>query len=304
MDKYSKGKFEYYTKMSILDSAISYLACPNDQGTLCVQEKRLVCNLCKTNFEILNENTIELIPKEHFEPKIQNETTKSYSEYYSDLKTLGHSRDSKKRLWGVKTQTVPEGFVQKLRNLISEIVADKIVCDAGAGSGDYSLLLAKKSELVFHCDLDLEAILAAREEAKKLKLGNILFIRCNYFSLPFKDNSLPCITCIDVLLRGQEHDDKLLTDIFAKITKEGIALFDFHSKERAQVNKNLDLDGCYSKEEIESLSKKFNFKIIMLKGMGFAPTINKIPKFSYNIANSILSPFVNPARWLVTARKN
>ena len=95
-----------------------------------------------------------------------------------------------------------------------------------------------------------------------------------------------------------------MTDIFAKITKEGIALFDFHSKERAQVNKNLDLDGCYSKEEIESLSKKFNFEIIMLKGMGFAPTINKIPKFSYNIANSILSPFVNPARWLVTARKN
>jgi hypothetical protein len=143
MGKYSKSNFEYYTKLSILDSTLSYLACPNDKGTLFIQDKKLVCNLCKTNFQILNENTIELIPKESFEPKIQNETTKSYSEYYSDLKTLGHSRDSKKRLWGVKTQTVPEGFVQNLRNIIFQIVGNKIVCDVGAGSGDYSLFLAR-----------------------------------------------------------------------------------------------------------------------------------------------------------------
>lgn len=303
MGKYSKSNFEYHTKLSILDSTISYLACPNDKGTLSIQNDRLVCNSCKTHFQILNENTIELIPKESFEPKIQNETTKSYSEYYSDLKTLGHSRDSKKRLWGVKTQTVPEGFVQNLRNIISQIVGNKIVCDVGAGSGDYSLILARKSQLVFHCDLDIEAIMSAREEAKKLNLDNILFIRSNYFTLPFKDNSLPCITCIDILLRGQEHDNKLLTEIFSKITNEGIVLFDFHSKERVQINKNLDLDGCYSKDEIKTLSRKYNFEIILFKGMGFAPTINKIPKFSYKIANSILSPFVNPARWFIAARK-
>jgi len=289
--------------LSILDSTLSYLACPNDKGILFIQDKKLVCNSCNTNFQILNENTIELIPKESFEPKIQNETTKLYSEYYSDLKTFGHSRDSKKRLWGVKTQTVPEGFVQNLRNIISQIVGNKIVCDVGAGSGDYSLFLARKSQLVFHCDLDLEAIMFARDEAKKLNLDNILFIRSNYFSLPFRDNSLSCITCIDILLRGKEHDNKLLSEIFSKISKEGTVLFDFHSKERAQINKNLDLDGCYSKNEIKTLSTKHNFEIILFKGMGFAPTINKIPKFSYKIANSILSPFVNPARWFIAARK-
>ena len=285
--------------MSILNSTLHFLGCPNDANSLSISNKKLFCNFCKHEFRIIDENIIELLPKTSFEIDTENNTTKSYSEYYLDLQKLGHSSDSKKRLWGTKTKTVPEGFVDTLRNFIFNNSENKTVCDVGAGSGDYSLLLAKNSKYVFHCDLDLEAIMFAQKTAKKRGLNNILFIRCDYFSLPFQDESLPSMTCIDILLRGHEHDTKLLTEISKKLQVNGTAILDFHSKERMKINKNLEIGGCYSKNEISSVLSKFNFKIMSISGMGFAPTFNKLPKFLYTLTNLSLKIIFPPARWIV-----
>lgn len=288
--------------LSIIESTISYLACPDDRGKLKISNNNLICCSCERQYKILNQNTVEILPKDEFEPKSLDKTTKSYLEYYSDLRNFGHSLDPKKRLFGIKTKTVPEGFVIKLRDKIKQFVGDKIVCDVGAGSGDYSLFLAKKSKLVFHCDLDLEAISTASSMALKQNLKNILFVRCNYFSLPFQPQSLPCIICIDALLRGREHDERVITEFQNKSAKNGIIIIDFHAKERIKINKNLDIKGCYSKNEIYSIIKKFNMKNIKIIGMGYAPTINKISKFSYKIANFTLKSIVPPARWLVVTQ--
>lgn len=289
--------------MSVLEKTILFLGCPNDSKPIKIFQDKLVCEFCQNEFKIINENTIELLPSKSFKLRIENNTTKSYSEYYSDLLTVGHSRDSKKRLWGTKTKTIPKGFVDKLLTLVSNAVGNEIVCDIGAGSGDYSLILAKNSKYVFHCDLDLEAILFARAQAENLELNNILFIRCNYFYLPFRDDSLPFITCIDVLLRGREHDDSLIKEIFKKLQINGKALLDFHSKERIKINKSIDPDGCYSKNEIFSILSRFNFKVTFISGMGFAPTINKLPKTLYTLTNFSFKKILPPARWIVKVIK-
>jgi ubiquinone/menaquinone biosynthesis C-methylase UbiE len=227
-----------------------------------------------------------------------------YSKYYDDLNNLGHSSEEKKRLWGMKSNSIPEGFFEKSLNTIMKFVDKEIVCDVGAGIGDYSLSLAKKSKTIFHCDLDYEAIIYAKKLAKKLGLKNILFIRCDYMFLPFKNSSLPCITCIDILERGEEHDKKLMKELTLKIKPKGICITDFHSKERMKLTRVKDFGDRYSKNELKLFFSKYDLKIEQLIGLGFLPQFKNMPTKMYKIGNYFAKLFFPPARWLVVSSKN
>lgn len=284
--------------MSILDIALPYLACPDDGGSLEISDSKLLCKSCKTSFRIINENTVELIAKNSFK-MVSSDTVDSYSKYYSELREIGHPTNSKTRLWGLNSTS---GFVDNLRKTISKIVGKKIVCDIGAGVGNYSLFLAQKSDFVFHCDLDMEALDVARQKAKKVNLKNIFFVRCDYLYLPFTSNSLPCLTCIDVLEKGREHDTKLIKQITNK--SKDLVVIDFHSKERTKLNRAPDWDRRYSKKEIIEVLNDFNLKLLKIEGMGYLPTIRNFPQTIFNIGNLVSKAFFPPARWLVTACKN
>lgn len=286
--------------MSILDLALEFLACPNCSGTLYLSHDTLACQSCKAEFKILNENTIELVAQESFRFKT-TETTEVYSEY-SDLRNAGHPTNEKMRLWGWESKYGISGFVTKLRKTIMRVMQNEIICDIGAGVGNYSLHFAKKAKLVFHCDLDLEAINVASQEAKKQNLKNILFIRCDYLHLPFRLNSLSCITSIDVLEKGREHDTKLIEEISSKTIVGGLVIVDFHSKERTKLTRAPKTDR-YSKYEIIGLLNNYNLRVITIKGMGYLPTLRNFSVSAYNIGNLICRLFFPPARWLVTARK-
>lgn len=287
--------------MSNINSILDYLACPNDCQSLSYLENKLVCKLCKSEFNILNKNTIELTPKTQFIPQ-SDETKKLYSEYYSDLVTKGSPTDSKKRYWGIASNSIPMGFVKKSREVIYKNLENKIVFDIGAGMGDYSLHFAKKLDLVIHCDLNLEAIKFAREKAEKQNLSNIIFIRCDYMFLPFQNDSLPCVTCIDVLERGQEHDFKVIKQISLKLRKNGIFIADFHSKERTRLTHVENFGDRYSKNEIISIFSKNNLKILKIIGLGYIPQIRNLSENFYQIGNSICRVFLPPARWLIVSK--
>lgn len=286
--------------MSILDLALQFLACPNCSGTLYLSHDTLACQSCKTEFKILNENTIELVAQDSFKFKT-TETTEAYSEY-SDLRNIGHPISEEMRLWGWESKYGISGFVTKLRNTIISMVQNEIICDVGAGVGNYSLHFAKKAKLVFHCDLDLEAINVASQQAKKQNLKNMLFIICDYLYLPFRSNSLSCITSIDVLEKGREHDTKLIEQISSKTTLGGLVIVDFHSKERTMLTRAPKTDR-YSKCEIIDLLNNYNLRVITIKGMGYLPTVRNFSVSVYNIGNLICRLFFPPARWLVAARK-
>jgi len=250
------------------------------------------------SFKIVNKNTVELLPSKSFDINVTNKTTKVYEEYYSDLKNIGHSRDENKRLW-----SAPKGFLTSHRIKILKLLEGDVICDIGAGMGLYSIPMSKHAKIVFHCDLDKEAINAAQEEAKKQNISNILFVISNYFSLPFKIGSIPTISCIDILFRGREHDKKVIHEISTKAKNYGIVLLDFHAMERSKINKNLDLNGCYSKNELDSFLSKFGLNVEKIIGIGHAPTLEKLPLPIYNFSDKFCKMLFPPARWITKLRK-
>lgn len=278
------------------------MACPNDYGALKIFDNKLVCKSCNAEFRIIDENTVNLVP--HNEENLVTPQSKDvYSKIYFDLRNIGRPTNPRARRWGLESKSIPLGFVTKLRETILRIIDDSIICDVGAGAGDYSLVLAKKSKLVFHCDLDLEAINAAKAKAKKLNLNNIIFVISDYFSLPFHHNSLPCITCIDVLERGKEHDMKLFEQMSQKLKPKGTLIADFHSKERTKLTHASNLETRYSRNELLTIFPKFNFKIFKIKGTGYFPQIGIQSILIYKICDTISKIIFPPARWLVSATK-
>lgn len=287
--------------MNPIDFSLQFLVCPNCLESLTNNKKILYCSLCKSDFQILDENIINLVSKKSFDFHTNN-THEIYSEY-SDLRNIGHPTKEKTRLWGLESKYGISGFVSTLRKKIISLLEDKIICDVGAGVGNYSLHFTKQAKFVFHCDLDLEAILSAAKEAKKQKINNILFVRCDYLYLPFRSNSLPCITSIDVLEKGYEHDSKLIEQISEKLLPNGKFIIDFHSKERTKLTK-APITDRYSRKELTSLIHSHNMSINEIFGMGYLPTISNFSGIVYSILNTLCRLFFPPARWLILGQKN
>lgn len=285
--------------MPISEELFSYIACPNDGEDLVLENNLIHCNLCKSNFKILKNDIFELVSKESFKMNSQSTRT-SYEKYYSDLRRLGHPEIEKMRLWGLESKSP---FVKSMIEKIKKLVNNMIVFDIGAGVGNYSIPLSNSAKLVFHCDLDLESINVAREKANQLSIDNIIFVRCDYLSLPFKNNSISCMTCIDVLERGREHDLKLLEQISSKTKDNGLAILDFHAKERTTISKAPDWDRRYSKEEISQILPKFNLELSKIYGMGYIPQNLGFSDVLYKAGNSLSKKFLPPARWLTTSKK-
>lgn len=279
---------------------LSYLVCPNDGNKLSFQEDSLSCNLCSTKFSFLNENTVELVSKNSLDIKT-SDTKSSYSKYYSDLRNIGHPESERMRLWGLESKS---GFVSSMINQIKKFTQNKIVSDIGAGVGNYSISMAENAEFVFHCDLDLESINAARKRAHENNIKNILFIRCDYLSLPFKKNSLPCVTCIDVLERGREHDSLLLCQLSNSTMNDGILITDYHSKERTKLNRASDWDRRYSKSEIVKTLQDNDQKNLHFYGMGHSPKAGTVSPSKYEKIEPIFKLILPPARWLVVSHKS
>lgn len=288
-------------KLNLLDYSLQFLACPNCLESITKHEKTLHCSKCNSDFQIHDENIIDLVSNNSFDFKT-NTSSKSYSEY-SDLRNLGHPTTEKARLWGLESKYGTSGFVSTLRNKILSFVKSETICDVGAGVGNYSLFFSNKAKIVFHCDLDLEVIFSAAQEAKKQKINNILFIRCDYLYLPFRSNSLHCITSIDVLEKGYEHDSKLIEQISKKLIPNGKYIIDFHSKERTKLTK-APITDRYSRKELTSLINSHNMSINEIFGMGYLPTIRNFSGIVYSILNNLCKLFFPPARWLIIGHKN
>ena len=290
--------------LNIPDKILAILACPDDHSNLKLDSKSLKCTNCRREFSI-NNNLIDLRPNENF--NVNNKDVNNiYKSYYENLSNFGEGGEGI-GTFGIEMNSISSGFVNETLKIIKKYFSDKdIVCDIGAGSGDYSIELAKKSKYMLHCDLDINGIKISQENAKKRKISNIYFLYCDYFKLPFKRNSIDFLYSIDIFERGKEHENKLLNEIERIIKKKSKMIIDFHSKERTQLtrveNKALF---PYSKEEIQSLIHNFEFKINEIIGTGFIPQLLKWSEKQYKILNPIArSLYFPPARWLVIFTKN
>ena len=286
--------------MDIPQEVSSILICPDDFSDLNFNQDFCICPKCNRIF-VMKENFIELKPHGNKQKIDEN----NYKEYYENLLKIG--KDEKIGTFGLISRSVSSGFVKETLSHIKEhIKKDMIVCDIGAGSGDYSIDLAKNCKYILHCDLDLEGIKIAQNKAKTEHLKNIIFLCCDYLKLPLKSDKLDLVYSIDILERGKKHEENLLREIFRIVKNQGLAIVDFHSKERKKVTQveNSEIV-AYSKEEIVLLIKKFNFKLEKILGTGFIPQVKKWSNSQYGFLNPIAKTLsFPPARWIAFLTKN
>ena len=295
--------------MSIFQLAQKYFVCPNDGGKLESLSHALICRTCNEKFKIINENTVDLVSKNS--PIIElNSSTDWYRNFYSNAKKTRIGDLPSSLQYTPFSKVKRFGFMKQALKIIQKFTKNQFVCDIGAGRGDYSLALANQASLVFHCDLDMKAINTARKEANKLRLKNIIFVRCDYFHLPFHPNSIPFITCFGSLLRGKDHDEKILEQFSRIVKKDGMLFVDFVGKERTKITHAKFQELKYTKNELSVLFDRFNLKIIKIQGLSYIiiPTvlghlIRKLPFSIYNIIDSFSKLFFPPSRWFVVGHK-
>ena len=277
----------------------SILACPDDGQKIEIIDSGLVCTSCKRKFHT-DTNFIDILPKKFTTEKF-DDTELVYSTYYKKLMNPNIIKT-----FGLISKSVPLGFVNETINFLRKYIKlNQIVCDVGAGGGDYSINLAKNCRIMLHCDLDLNGIMESRKKAAEQKLNNIIFLRCNYFKLPFQNDVIDTIYFIDIIERGIKHDEGLLEIIKKTVKKKGLLLFDCHASERYRLthSKNLHLT-TYLKTEMLKIIKKYLLEVVEIEKTGHLPQLRNWSKIEYKLFNSISKKlFLPPARWIFCVRK-
>lgn len=267
-----------------------------------LQDSSLVCTSCARKFGI-EGNLIDLRPRSVVQISKQNEVAIEYDEIYQNLVNSG-SLGKDRAPFGLISKSVSPGFFKETISFLRKRISkDLVVCDVGAGSGDYSVELARSCKFMFHCDLDLEGISLAQKNAEEKGLDNILFLRCNYFRLPFLPHVLDLAYTIDVLERGEEHDKVLLQEIVHVLKNDGLLCFDCHSKERTRLTRVPSSSNRYFKEEVQTLVNNFSLKLTEITGTGFIPQVRIWSETEYRFLNMLAKMFrFPPARWLLSCR--
>jgi SAM-dependent methyltransferase len=217
-----------------LADVVSLLCCPEDGGGLRQTKGELRCDTCERSFPKYGENLVEILPT--CQPQLPSPIGLDYREGYKEAFAQKYCDDPESLAWGAE-ERVAESWrlrrcrqVEFVRPLITEGTrrGDSVLCDIAAGAGYYTLAYAHLFRLALHCDLSVNNLSYARRKAHSLGIGNIFFIRSDYFAPPFR-NSLDRLLCMDTLIHGEAHESLLLSTIANSLNADGFALLDFHN---------------------------------------------------------------------------
>jgi SAM-dependent methyltransferase/uncharacterized protein YbaR (Trm112 family) len=219
--------------MEHLASLLNLLCCPDDGQPLRFASTGLLCNGCGRNFPLHARDVLELLPS--CPVPLPESISAEYRDAYLRLFKQPFQEDGRCLAWGAE-ETVPQGWVRKrgrqvsaVRTLVTENVkSNTVLCDIAAGAGYYTFAYQRYFSFVLHCDLSVSNLNYASRRAREKGLGNILFLRIDYFQPPFR-HSLDRLLCLDTLIRGEKHDCMLLSSIARCLKPEGSAIVDFHN---------------------------------------------------------------------------
>jgi len=288
----------YNLLVNLVKDLLTIFCCPDDRADLIYEDNYFVCQSCKKGYKI-DGKIIDFRPANKLKLKDSNVIEKDYKSYYQ---SLNGKSESNKKSFGIITGSISPGLVKEIILYIKKkIHSSSIVCDVGAGTGDYSVKLAEFCKFLFHCDLDFNGIKIALQNSNKRDLDNVFFILSDYFFLPFKDEVFNVVYSIDVVERGLEHDQLLLKQISRITRHDGYCLFDCHAKERAKLTHTIPKTiKQYSKEEIIQLAKSCSLEPLEIKGAGYLPQVKTWSSSTYNILNPMAKLTRIPsARWLL-----
>lgn len=124
-----------------------------------------------------------------------------------------------KKFWddisAIETVDYDDEYVNRalrFRLLEENLEGVETILDVGAGTGAFSIPLARKGYKVTHFDISPEMIKLAREKAGDIP--NISFIEGDASSLPFDDDSFDLVICFDGAISfSGRNADKVLSEI-------------------------------------------------------------------------------------------
>jgi SAM-dependent methyltransferase len=223
------------------------------------------CSKCRKYYPILGYNFVELLTDAPFHPP------KNEAEYWEKYR-IEFAREftwiKDAVAWG-RRDTVSKSWSKKRRrqvDYVKSILKDTpVVCDVSAGSGSYTFELAKKYPLVIHCDISVENLNDVYRRKERAGLNNLLLIRCDYFQLPFH-NSLDQLICMDTLIRGYQHETRLLISLYNALSSRGKALIDFHNwwhnplRRLGLMPRNFGSNKSYTQESSKNLISQVGIK--------------------------------------------
>ena len=238
--------------MGILRELCHFLSCPEDHGPLRLLSDRMRCGDCGREFAA-EDNFVSLLAREPASLDLGAAYTRGYPAARQDASRVAG--------WRLPTAALLEHKrrqVAMVKRLLLETGREDLVCDFSAGPGYYTLPYAQHWRWLIHGDLCLDSLEEAREQARRNRAVNILFVRMDYFQPPFR-NTLPRILCLDTLIRGRQHEIALLRAILGSLTPEGSALVDFHNwwhnplRRLGLLPDNFTHNRSYSRQELTGL---------------------------------------------------
>lgn len=216
----------------MIEQYIDILVCPDCGHDLAYQRKKVRCTNCKRYF-YHDDSFIDLLPSTPT-TIAQPYSSLAHAYYLEQFTRSGEAiQTPSDSSWG-KYQEFPVGyqvFVHQERLFSQRYWPNtrNVYCDVSAASGFYTFHAAKHFDRVIHGDINIEYLSYAREQAKKNRLTNILFIRMDYFSPPFKKRSLDYCSVTDSLLYyGWRADIEVIRQVQKSIKKNGALFFDLH----------------------------------------------------------------------------
>ncbi len=247
------------------DDLAGRLRCPDDRAELSFKATAATCTQCARVYPIQYGQLLELLPSRPVDlpPSHDPEYVAEYRRAFLQRFELREGSMS----WGAPEISPPRWIKKRERQVeavraalagTGEVPRDAVLCDISAGAGYYTFGLARNFPRVLHCDLSVASLAYAMRKAARLRIPNVLFLRLDYFRMPFAE-SLEHILCFDTLIHGECHEEMLLRQIRGALTPAGSALVDFHNwwhnpaRRRGLLPQNFANNRSYSRAEAESL---------------------------------------------------
>lgn len=269
---------------------LSLLSCPEDRSLLEQHPGYLNCPACGRQYPILGDNFVEILPETTIP---HNNGNPAYLNHYKTNFKKKFTWMEDATAWGRCDLAPPSWSAKRLKQVEFTkrlLPRTPVVCDVSAGAGTYTFELARKFQLVIHCDLSVENLNDVYRRKQASGADNIILIRCDYFKLPFF-NTLPQLICTDTLIRGQHHEKTLLASLAAALAKDGHALVDFHNwwhnplRRMGLMPDNFNDNTSYTKKEAENILLDSG-----IKNWQYFPFIQEQLPGQYGILGKIIPP--------------
>ena len=216
----------------LVDDFINFLRCPDCKSDVERLNFNLHCTNCGREYHIYGKICIDMLPSQKFIRSGKTEIEKRSIEIYNKLFDEPFIQKQEPKPWGLEA---PKGYLSKLNKhkyIVDKLLPSKIekFIDVSAGSGRFTFEVSPRADICVLCDISVDSVLYLTKKVKEKNRKNILIIRADYTSQPFKEGTFDVCVCNDTLIYGPEHEKKLLSSIYEIVGKDGVSILDFSNK--------------------------------------------------------------------------